>query len=97
MNNEELIRKGLEIATQTKSYVIGKNILGQVPEVYNKHFSGKKALVVADDNTWKAAGEEVYKHPKLIARPCECPCKLSDCYHGILTWKQVQIHTHCAG
>ena len=36
MNNEELIRKGLEIATQTKSYVIGKNILGQVPEVYNK-------------------------------------------------------------
>ena len=26
MNNEELIRKGLEIATQTKSYVIGKNL-----------------------------------------------------------------------
>ena len=62
MNNEELIRKGLEIATQTKSYVIGKNVLNQVPEIYKKHFAGKKAIIIADDNTWKAAGETVYNY-----------------------------------
>ena len=30
MNNEELIKSGLKIATQTKSYVVGKDVLKQV-------------------------------------------------------------------
>ncbi len=62
MNNEELIRKGLQIATQTKSYVIGKDVLKQVPSIFNEHFAGKKAMIIADDNTWKAAGETVYNY-----------------------------------
>ena len=89
MNNEELIRKGLEIATQTKSYVIGKNILGQVPEVYNKHFSGKKALVVADDNTWKAAGEEVYNH--MIAAGIDTETFLFPDKEFHAEWKYVEM------
>ena len=62
MNNEELIKSGLKIATQTKSYVVGKDVLKQVPSIFNEHFAGKKAVIIADDNTWKAAGEVVYNH-----------------------------------
>ncbi len=62
MNNEELIKKGLQIATQTKSYVVGRGVLNQVPSIFNEHFAGKKAMIIADDNTWKAAGDVVYNY-----------------------------------
>ena len=40
MNNEELIEKGLKIATQTKTYIVGKDALAKVPAVFQEHFAG---------------------------------------------------------
>ncbi len=62
MNSDELMKNGLKIATQTKSYVVGEDVLKQVPSIFSEHFAGKKAIIIADENTWKAAGETVYNY-----------------------------------
>ena len=64
MTNEEMIEKGLQVATQTKDFVMGHGVHTQVPVLFKKHFPGKKAMIVADCNTWKAAGEDVYNKVK---------------------------------
>nr|MCR5519243.1 sn-glycerol-1-phosphate dehydrogenase [Bacteroidales bacterium] len=60
MTSEERIAAALKIATDTKAFELGRGILGMVPAMFNEYFPGKKALVVADKNTWKAAGAKVY-------------------------------------
>ena len=62
LNNDELIQNGLKIATQTKSCIIGRDVLSQVPVEFKKFFGGKKAIIIADDNTWRAAGKKVYNY-----------------------------------
>ena len=56
MTNKEMIEKGLQVATQTKDFVMGHGVHTQVPVLFKKHFPGKKAMIIADCNTWKAAG-----------------------------------------
>ncbi|MGA4506935.1 sn-glycerol-1-phosphate dehydrogenase [Propionibacteriaceae bacterium G1746] len=57
----ELIDKALENATDTKAIVTGHGVLGQVGEVFTKTFGDAKAVLVADENTWGVAGEQVKK------------------------------------
>ena len=44
---------------QTKLCVLGDNVLKDVPENVKKLWPGKTAVIIADENTWKAAGEKV--------------------------------------
>ena len=46
----------------TSVFELGRGNLVKVPEVFKSVFPGKKALIVADANTWKAAGEAVSMH-----------------------------------
>lgn len=55
----ELIETALQTAPETKEILFGENVLGQTGEVFARVFPGKTAIVVADDNTFAAAGEEV--------------------------------------
>jgi len=45
----------------TKSTISGKGVLSQIPGELQRLWPGMKALVIADGNTWKAAGEQVSK------------------------------------
>lgn len=62
MNTEKVVKEALSFSTSIKALEIGEHILDRVPTVFNKFFPGSKAVIVADSNTWAAAGEEVYNH-----------------------------------
>ncbi len=49
----------LERARDTKALEFGAGAMEKVPAMFSKLFPGKKAVVVADNNTYKVAGEAV--------------------------------------
>lgn len=55
----ELIKKALSTATVTKAIAFGDDVLGTSGPMFAEQFPGAKALVVADENTFAAAGEPV--------------------------------------
>lgn len=55
----ELIETALETADETREIVFGEHVLGETGAVFARVFPGKKAIVVADGNTFSAAGDEV--------------------------------------
>lgn len=59
--SKERIEKALKIATDTKTFEMGRGILGIVPEVFAKYFPGREAVIIADCNTWEAAGKDVWE------------------------------------
>lgn len=60
MNSEERIAKALAVSTDTRAFELGKHNLAKAPGMFRHFFDGRKALVVADNNTWRVAGKEVY-------------------------------------
>ena len=61
MTSEERIAAALKVATDTKAFELGQGILGRVPALFNEYFPGRKAIVVADKNTWRVAGSKVFE------------------------------------
>ena len=49
------VPKGL----QTEAFMLGHGVLESVPEFLKTYFPGKRPWIIADGNTWKAAGERV--------------------------------------
>ena len=70
MTNKERIAKALELAGQTKAVECAPGALKCVPELFKRYFPNKKAVVIADNNTWKAAGERVYD--MMLAEGVDC-------------------------
>jgi glycerol-1-phosphate dehydrogenase [NAD(P)+] len=60
--NDELIRTALREATDTEDVEIGSGALGQVPDVFRRVFGDRAAVVIADANTWRVAGEQVQRN-----------------------------------
>lgn len=58
MNKVEI---ALSRTTDTKALVIGNDTLPQVADMFKQLFPGKRAVVVADRNTWRVAGAEVHR------------------------------------
>lgn len=56
---KELISKALGSATDTKDFVVGSGAICEAPALFMRNFLGMKALVVADDNTFRACGARV--------------------------------------
>lgn len=56
----ERIEAALRDATDTRSVKIGAGALASVAEIFEQNF-GEQPAVVADENTWKVAGEEVQR------------------------------------
>lgn len=50
----------LAAAKDTRSLEIGRNILQKAPEIFAKQFGDKPAVIVADTNTFEAAGRFVH-------------------------------------
>jgi len=54
-----LLEEVLKAARDTKALTIGSGVLSRVPELFREQFPDKKAIVVADNNTWRVAGKDV--------------------------------------
>lgn len=54
-----LIETALKTADETRQIAFGENVLSQTGKIFAETFPGKKAIVVADGNTWDACGEDV--------------------------------------
>ena len=55
------IEAALQKARDTKALIIGNGTVGRTAEMFSNLFSGQKAIIVADENTWKAAGKYAQK------------------------------------
>lgn len=56
--NEERISEALRDASDTENVVIGAGAVGSVERVFRESFGDAAVVVVADENTFRAAGEE---------------------------------------
>lgn len=60
MTAKDRIAKALSVATDTKAFEMGYDHLKLAPQYFKEYFPSRKAKIIADCNTWKAAGEEVF-------------------------------------
>ncbi len=63
----------LKTATDTRTFLIGAGFLSRVPEAFQADFPGATAVVVADDNTWAAAGRKTLEFLRAAGVPCAEP------------------------
>ena len=72
------IEDALERARDTKALVIGKGAVGKTGEMFRQLFEGCTAVVVADVNTYKAAGAEACESLKAAGIPTMEPFIFKD-------------------
>jgi glycerol-1-phosphate dehydrogenase [NAD(P)+] len=59
MVNNERISSALKEASDTRAVAVGRGALAEVGQVFRQSFGERAALIIADDNTWAAAGQAV--------------------------------------
>lgn len=57
--NNDLIKRALATATDTREFRVGAGIIGQVADLFSSNFPGCQALIVADETTWRVCGARV--------------------------------------
>lgn len=72
------LAEALESARETRALEIGKNNLEQVPKLFQRHFPGAKAVIVADEHTIKIAGTKVAHALQQAGQECEAPFIFTD-------------------
>ncbi len=55
------IGQALQRARDTKALITGRGVVCRTAEMFSSLFPGKKAVIVADENTWKVAGKDTQK------------------------------------
>ena len=60
--NDERIEAALQEATDTRSVTIGAGVLASVADAFEEGFGNHEAVVAADENTFRVAGQEVQRH-----------------------------------
>jgi len=60
MISKEFLNKALALASDTRVFEMADGALAKTPEVFKSCFPGRKAIVIADCNTWRVAGDEVF-------------------------------------
>ena len=89
MNSEERITRALTVSTDTRAFEMGRNNLGMATELFRRFFADAKALVVADKNTWKAAGEKVHAAFVAAGIPTEKFLFEEDEFHA--DWDHIEV------
>jgi glycerol-1-phosphate dehydrogenase [NAD(P)+] len=59
--NDERIETALQEATETRTVTIGAGKLASVADVFEEDFGDREVVIVADENTFEAAGKEVQR------------------------------------
>lgn len=78
MSQNQQIAKALAAATDTAALEIGIDVLDRVAPMFREQLPAKRALVVADENTWRAAGEAVYAYLQREGVECDEPFIFTD-------------------
>ena len=89
MTSEERIAAALKVATDTKAFELGQGILWRVPALFNEYFSGRKAVLVADKNTWRVAGAQVFEALQAAGIPTEKFLFEEDEFHA--DWDHIEL------
>lgn len=89
MNSQERIAAALKVSTDTKAFELGRGNLGMVPVLFNRYFAGRTAIVVADNNTWRVAGAEVFEALSNAGIPVEKFLFTEDAFHA--DWDHIEI------
>jgi len=55
------LAEALASAAETKELCVGPGTIGRVAEIFRAYFPGEIALVVADENTFRLAGESIHQ------------------------------------
>lgn len=92
MESKERIARGLAVATDTKVFEMGSGIADKAPLVFAQCFPGRKAVIVADINTWPVLGESVYAH--FLAQGLAVERYIIDKKEFHAEWKYVEM-TDC--
>jgi glycerol-1-phosphate dehydrogenase [NAD(P)+] len=67
------LAEALSAAGQTRSLELGPGVLGRTPEVFQQQFGAKPALLVADPNTFAAAGQAALDAFRRAGHACREP------------------------
>lgn len=89
MTSEERIAAALKVATDTKAFELGQGILGRVPALFNEYFPDRKAVLVADKNTWRVAGAQVFEALQAAGIPTEKFLFEEDEFHA--DWDHIEL------
>lgn len=89
MNSEERIARALAVSTDTRAFELGRGNLSKAPEMFNAFFKGRKALVVADRNTWRVAGQRVFQALEAAGIPTEKFMYEEDEFHA--DWDHIEL------
>ena len=73
-----LIEKALERTTDTRACIMGEGVLCKAPDMFRSLFGDVTGIVVADNNTWKAAGKEVASYMAAAGIKMEKPFIFTD-------------------
>ncbi|MDD7384672.1 MAG: sn-glycerol-1-phosphate dehydrogenase [Actinomycetaceae bacterium] len=71
--SSEMIERALATATQTKDIEFGDGVVAQTGALFQRLFASKRAQVVADENTFGAAGRAVMDSLKAAGVECAEP------------------------
>ena len=55
------IEMALDRARDTKALIIGNGAVCRTADMFSQLFPGRKAVIVADDNTWEVAGKDAQR------------------------------------
>lgn len=72
------IENALQRTTDTRDLIIGAGVVARTAEMFNKLFPGRRAIVVADVNTWEVAGRAVQASLDAAGVPSESPFVFDD-------------------
>ena len=72
------IESALRRTTDTRALAFGVGTLPRAAELFVELFPGRRALVVADLNTWRVAGEEVHRILGEAGIGQDAPCVFAD-------------------
>jgi len=86
---KDRIQKALELASDTKVAYIGEGVLEKVSSVFKDCFPDRKAVLIYDCNTWKAAGERVCSMMENAGIPVEKFMIPDEKFHA--EWKYVEM------
>lgn len=89
MNSEERIVKALSISTDTKAFEMGQGVYTQASKLFAQYFPGRKAVIVADINTWPVLGQKVYENFAASGIPTDKYIIEKEEFHA--DWKYVEM------
>jgi glycerol-1-phosphate dehydrogenase [NAD(P)+] len=94
------LAEALKAAQDTRALEIGRNVLHQTPDVFRQQFGPRPAVVVADANTFAAAGRVVFDAFRRVGHLCREPFIYSDpnlyAEHGYVAQLEDSLKAHNA-